>query len=92
MWEQLSNVFRIVSCDINEQLFRLWNYIYIYVYIYTHIHTHTHTHTYTHTALMFIGPCIIVKVEEWKTNLKSLAILFHFLCAQHVSDINNIKS
>ena len=38
--------------------------------------------------LMFIGPCIIVTVEEWKTNLMSLAILFHFLCAQHVSDIN----
>ena len=27
-------------------------------------------------------------VEEWKTNLMSLAILFHLLCAQHVSDIN----
>ena len=27
-------------------------------------------------------------IEEWKTNLVSLAILFHFLCAQHVSDIN----
>ena len=38
--------------------------------------------------LMFIGPCIIVIVEKWKTNLMSLAILFHFLCAQHVSDIN----
>ena len=38
--------------------------------------------------LMFIGPCIIVIVEEWKINLMSLAILFHFLCAQHVSDIN----
>ena len=38
--------------------------------------------------LMFIGPCIIVTVEEWKTNLMSLAILFHLLCAQHVSDIN----
>jgi len=38
--------------------------------------------------LMFIGPCIIVIVEEWKTNLMSFAILFHFLCAQHVSDIN----
>ena len=37
---------------------------------------------------MFIGPCIIVIVEEWKTKLISLAILFHFLCAQHVSDIN----
>jgi len=37
---------------------------------------------------MFIGPCIIVIVEEQKTNLKSLATLFHFLCTQHVSDIN----
>ena len=27
-------------------------------------------------------------VEEQKTNLMSLANLFHFLCAQHVSDIN----
>ena len=26
--------------------------------------------------------------EEWKTNLMSLAILFHFLCVQHISDIN----
>ena len=38
--------------------------------------------------LMFIGPCIIAIIEGWKTNLMSLAILFHFLCAQHVSDIN----
>ena len=37
--------------------------------------------------LMFIGPCIIAIVEEWKTNLRSLVILFHLLCAQHVSDI-----
>ena len=37
--------------------------------------------------LMFIGPCIIAIVDEWKTNLMSLAILFH-LCAQQVSDIN----
>ena len=37
---------------------------------------------------MFIGPCIIVTGEEQKTELMSLAILFHFLCAQHVSDIN----
>ena len=37
---------------------------------------------------MFIGPCIIVIVEEWKTNLISPAISFHFLCAQHVSDLN----
>ena len=38
--------------------------------------------------LMFIGPCIIAIVEEQKTNFMSLAILFHFLCAQYVSDIN----
>ena len=38
--------------------------------------------------LMFIGPCIIVIVEELKTNLMSLAILFHFLCALHFSNIN----
>ena len=38
--------------------------------------------------LMCIGPCIIVIVEEWNTNFMPLAILFHFLCAQHVSDIN----
>ena len=37
---------------------------------------------------MFIGPCIIAIVDEWKTNLMSLAILFHLLCTQHVSDIN----
>ena len=30
----------------------------------------------------------IFPVEELETNLISLAILFHFLCAQHVSDIN----
>ena len=38
--------------------------------------------------LMFIGPCIIAIVDEWKTNLMSLAIFFHLLCAQHVSNIN----
>ena len=35
--------------------------------------------------LMFIGLCIIAIVDEWKTNLMSLAILFHLLSAQHVS-------
>ena len=47
-----------------------------------------HLSLLTYLQLMFIGPCIIVVVEEWKTNLMSLAILFHFLCAQHVPDIN----
>ena len=30
----------------------------------------------------------VLQVAEWKTNLMSLASLFHFLCAQHFSDIN----
>ena len=35
-------------------------------------------------------PLIFIQylVEDWKTNLMSLAILFHFLCAEHVPDIN----
>ena len=33
------------------------------------------------------GTNIPITAEEWKTNL-SLAILFYFLCVQHVSDIN----
>jgi hypothetical protein len=32
----------------------------------------------TGSYLMFIGPCIILIVEERKTNLMSLAVLFHF--------------
>ena len=44
--------------------------------------------TVRHVNLMFIGPCIIAIVDEWKTNFMSLAILFYVLCAQHVSDIN----
>jgi hypothetical protein len=53
-------------------------------------------------SLLYIKPTLMIQrstiftgtkyytiiVEEWKTNLMSLAILFHFLCAQHVSDIN----
>jgi len=38
-------------------------------------------------VLIFIGPCIIVIVENKKTNLMSLVVLFHFLCAQHVSEL-----
>ena len=38
--------------------------------------------------IMYIGPCLIVIFKEQKTYLMSLAIIFHFLCAQHVSDIN----
>ena len=39
-------------------------------------------------SLMFIGPYIIAIVDELRTKFMSLAILFHLLCAQHVSDIN----
>ena len=53
------------------------------------LHEHTSILRYTYiVCLIFIGPCIIVIAEEWKTNLMSLAILFYFLCTQHVSDIN----
>ena len=45
-------------------------------------------HDKRNLCLTFIGPCIIEIVDEWKTNLMSLTILFHLLCAQHVSDIN----
>ena len=47
----------------------------------------TDKETNTQGNLMFIGPCIIAIVEERKTNLMSLAILFHLLCAQHISGI-----
>ena len=45
---------------------------------------------FTCTCRTWVGPFSEVNkisFEEWKTNLMSLAILFHFLCAQHVSDI-----
>jgi len=37
---------------------------------------------------MFIGLCIIVIVENKRPTWCHLLFLFHFLCAQHVSDIN----
>jgi len=37
---------------------------------------------------MFIGPRIIVIVENKRPTWCHLLFLFHFLCAQHVSDIN----
>jgi len=55
------------------------------------IHEHTtmcQSNTTNLYYIMFIAPCIIAIVQEWKTNLMSLAILFRFLCAQHVSDVN----
>ena len=60
-------------------------------------------HLGNHVAFVHIARCITTHhehyilssiryfnwiVDEWKTNLMSLAILFHLLCAQHVSDIN----
>jgi len=38
--------------------------------------------------LMFIEPCISVIVENKRPTRCHLLFLFHFLCAQHVSDIN----
>ena len=37
---------------------------------------------------MFIGPCIIVIVEELKTNLMSIVVFISLIFAQHVSNIN----
>jgi len=37
---------------------------------------------------MFIGPCIIAIVDEWKTNMMSLAILFHLLCATDIQPLS----
>ena len=42
--------------------------------------------TYLFTRLRMLN--MKETVDEWKTNLMSLAILSHLLCAQHVSDIN----
>jgi len=37
---------------------------------------------------MFIGLCIILIVEELKTNLMSLVVFISLIFAQHVSNIN----
>jgi len=37
---------------------------------------------------MFIGPYIIVIVEELKTNLMSIIVFISLIFAQHVSNIN----
>ena len=66
----------------------LWIKLVNYWDKYTEMHGQQNIKINKDVSLMFIGPCIIVIVEEWKTNLMSLAILFHFLCTQHVSDIN----
>jgi hypothetical protein len=41
-----------------------------------------------YTDLIFIGWCIIVIVENKRPTWCHLLFLFHFLCAQHVLDIN----
>ena len=53
--------------------------IHLYFLVYKLAWTHEHSQFSPQTELV---------VDEWKTNLMSLAILFHLLCAQHVSDIN----
>ena len=46
----------------------------------------------SHYGQQNVNICLLkettVIFDEWKTNLMSLAILFHLLCAQHFSDIN----
>jgi len=64
-------------------------YIYIYIYIYLVLHPYI---CKINLFLNAFGTLLVVNdsktVEEYKTNLMSFAILFHFLCAQHVSDVN----
>ena len=49
----------------------------------------TLTPIFIYTSLSYFNDLnLYLIVDEWKTNLMSLAILFHLLCAQHVSDIN----
>ena len=59
-------------------IFRVASKIKVSRYYLTSVNVHQHTRQYKQLGIF----------EEWKTNLMSLAILFHFLCAQHVSDIN----
>ena len=42
----------------------------------------------TIAAVSYVCKRPLQLVDEWKTNLMSLAISFHLLCAQYVSDIN----
>ena len=42
----------------------------------------------THCIHIFIGTCIIVIAENKRPTWCHLLFLFHFLCTQHVSDIN----
>jgi len=48
----------------------------------------TNTNKYEYHNLMYIGPCIIVIVENKRLTWCHLLFLFHFLCAQNISDIN----
>ena len=61
-------------------------YIIIYIYIYTVHLVQVINQTKKFTTYEYI--LIIFCTWKLKTNLMSLAISFHFLCAQHVSDIN----
>jgi len=47
----------------------------------------TTLYTCTNVNRMFIGPCIIVIVEELETNLMSLVVFISLIFAQHVSNI-----
>ena len=71
-----------------QQWYMSYKYVYIYIYIY--ICGYLLSICTTWFCLMFIGPCIIAIVDEWKTNLMSLATLFHLLCTLHVSDSSSV--
>ena len=75
---------RVAECYENSPI----HFLFFYVTSGKYCSTSSFNCRYLLVYLMFIGPCIIAIVDEWKTNLMSLAILFHLLCAQHVSHIH----
>ena len=60
----------------------------LYCNIYSHQHIYNYVSLNISNHLMFIGPCIIVIVEELKTNLMSLVVFISLIFAQHISNIN----
>ena len=63
-----------MAVPVGIRLLHLTSYLSIYAVAFAILMTANNVNN-----LMFIGPCIIVIVEEWKTKLMSLAVLFHFL-------------
>jgi len=66
--------------EYNNNLHYTWRYDERYI--------HEYICKYILFMLYYLETVICLIIEEQKINLMSLAILFHLLCTQHVSDIN----